>query len=426
MTDPLREPDTLEALPARPNLGTPGAGAQTQAPPFVPDGPPPSLLIIFSDTGGGHRAAAQALATAFRQLRADLRLAMADPLIGQGPPVIRRLASLYSPIIQRARPAWGVIYHGSNTQPAFAAIRAVFGGPVREVLDEALRVHDPDVVVSVHPLLNHITVEAIAQSGRRRGVVTVVTDLVEFHRGWSCPRADLTVVPTERARRACLARRVPPERLRLLGLPVDLRFRPPAPGEKAALRRLLGLAEDRFTILVAGGGDGSGRLLRQVRALTWNAEPWQVIAVCGRNDKLRRRLHRVRFPTPTLVLGFVDNMDQLMRAADLVVSKAGPGAIGETLATGLPIVLTSYLPGQETENVGFVKAYGLGLYAPRPELLLEAIHRLAADGGRVYREMAANAADISRPYASLDIGRECLLLAESIRAESRRGAALAG
>jgi 1,2-diacylglycerol 3-beta-galactosyltransferase len=352
-----------------------------------------------------------ALEGAIRQLQPDARLAQIDPLIGQGTPMIKRLASLYSPIIQRARPAWGVIYHGSNSPPAFAALSAVFGRQVLEVIEQAIEAHDPDVIISVHPLLNHITVKAIRRSHRHRALVTVVTDLVEFHRGWRCAQADLLVVPTERARREFLRRHVPAERILLLGLPVDLRFRPPAPGEQAALRRLLGLAEDRLTILVAGGAEGSGRLLRQVRALSWSAEPWQVIAVCGRNEKLRRRLARVRFPTRTLVLGFVDNMPELMRAADVVVGKAGPGAIAEALATGLPMVLTTYLPGQETENVGFVKEYGLGFYAPRPEQLLDSIRELAEDGGKLHARMAANAAGISRPYASLDIARECLNLA---------------
>ncbi len=340
----------------------------------------------------------------------------ADPLIGEGSAVIRRLARLYSPLIQRSRPAWGAVYHGSNLRPVFAGIRAVFGGNVRRILVRMLREHDPDVVVSVHPLLNHVTYAAIQRSGRRRGLVTVITDLVEFHRGWAFPRADLVIVPTESARQACLKWRVPAERILLLGLPVDLRFRPPAPGERAALRRRFGLREDRMTILVAGGGEGSGNLLKQVRALAWRDRPWQVIAVCGRNEKLRRRLARVRFATPIRIFGFVENMPELMRASDLVVSKAGPGAIAEALTTGLPIMLTGYLPGQETENVTFVTMTGFGLYAPKPEQLLESITLLLADEMRIWREMAERAASAARPYASLDIAREVLGVGERYRA----------
>ena len=247
---------------------------------------------------------------------------VADPLISQGPTVVRRLASLYSPVIQRSRAAWGAVYHSSNTKPTFAAIRAVFGPGVRKVIVELIKKHDPDVVLSVHPLLNQISHQAIQRCGRPRGLMTVITDLVDFHRGWTFSQADLVIAPTEVARKVAIRRRVPHERVKLLGLPVDMRFRPPAPGEKQALRRRFGLDEARFTVLVMGGAAGVGGLLNQVRVLGWEPHQWQVIAVCGRNEKLRRRLARLRFATPTLVLGFVDNMPEVMRACDVTIPQA--------------------------------------------------------------------------------------------------------
>src|SRR5207245_2565683 len=349
-----------------PQCGATQVAEAGSAPPLYPTpvGGAPRILILFSDTGGGHRAAACALTDALELLDPSCVLTVADPLIGQGPAVVPRLASPSSPVIRRSRAAWCAVYHTSNTQPTFAAIRAVFGPAVRRVLRHLLKQHDPDVVLSVHPLLNHVAHQAIRKSGRPRALMTVITDLVDFHRGWTFSQADLVIAPTERARRVALRRRVPADRVKLLGLPVDLRFRPPAPGEKAALRRRFGLDQNRFTILVSGGGEGSGKLLTQVRALGRRGGDWQLIVICGRNEKLQRRLSRVDFQPPALILGFVDNMPDLMRAVDLVVSKAGPGAIGEALATEVPILLTSYLPGQETPNVTFVTETGLGLYAP--------------------------------------------------------------
>ena len=372
-----------------------------------------SILILFSDTGGGHRAAARALEEALLQLDPEVNVSKLDPLMGEdsSPRLVRRLAGLYSPIIQRSPVLWGALYHSLNNRPAFAAVRGVFGGRIRRIVGEALAKSDPDLVLSVHPLLNHVSWQAIKRSDRPRGLVTVITDLVEFHLGWMFPRSDLTVVPTEGARQECLAAGLPEDKVQLLGLPVDLRFRPPAPGEKAALRRRFGVDQDRFTILVSGGGEGSGKLLTQVRVLARKGGDWQLIVVCGRNEKLRRRLARVNFQSRALVLGFVDNMPDLMRAANLVVSKAGPGAIGEALATEVPILLTSYLPGQETANVTFVTESGLGLYTPKPELLLEAVQELAQAGSERWRAMSERAAEISRPYASLDIARECLRVA---------------
>ena len=206
------------------------------SPVATPKGGAPRILILFSDTGGGHRAAARALTDALKQLDPTCDVTVADPLISQGPAVVRRLASLYSPMIQRSRAAWGAVYHSSNTKPTFAAIRAVFGPGVRKVIIDLVAKRDPDVLLSVHPLLNHIAHQAILKGGRPRALMTVITDLVDFHRGWTFSRADLVVAPTELARKVALRRRVPADRIKLLGLPVDLRFRPPAPGEKRALR----------------------------------------------------------------------------------------------------------------------------------------------------------------------------------------------
>jgi hypothetical protein len=113
-------------------------------------------------------------------------------------------------------------------------------------------------------------------------------------------------------------------------------------------------------------------------------------------------------------------MPALMRAADLVVTKAGPGAIAEALATGVPLVLTGYLPGQETANVRFVTESGFGLYAPRPDELRASVTRLLAADGQEAGVMAAAAAAIARPYASLDIARECITLAHRYAAERMR------
>jgi 1,2-diacylglycerol 3-beta-galactosyltransferase len=384
----------------------------------TPQGGAPRVLILFSDTGGGHRAAARALTDALKQLDPTCDVTVADPLISQGPAVVRRLASLYSPMIQRSRAAWGAVYHSSNTKPTFAAIRAVFGPGVRKVIIDLVAMHDPDVVLSVHPLLNHIAHQAILKGGRPRALMTVITDLVDFHRGWTFSRADLVVAPTELARKVALRRRVPADRIKLLGLPVDLRFRPPAPGEKRALRRRYGLDEARFTVLVMGGAAGVGNLIKQVRVLAWEPHQWQVIAVCGRNEKLRSRLARVRFATPTLVLGFVDNMPELMRASDVIVTKAGPGAIAEALATGVPVLVTGFLPGQESPNVDFVVEAGFGAYTPRESDLLDEV-RVLAEGGPTWQEMSRKAAEMAHPYASSDIARECLLLAARYRASAQ-------
>lgn len=385
--------------------------------PAMVEGEVASVLLLFSDTGGGHRSAARALAGALRQLAPQIRVAAIDPLLDQGPDAVRRICSLYPIIIQRWPNTWGAIYHVSNSLLAFALLQTAFGTQVREALARQLDVIDPDLLVSVHPLLNHVT-GPLLERGRRRGLVTVVTDLIEIHRGWVFPRADLVVVPTEEARAASLRAGMRADRIRCLGFPVDSSFRPPVPGEAATIRRRLGLEAERPTVLVTGGGEGSGPLLDQVRALACRPRPWQVVAVCGRNQPLRERLGNLPVAVPTRVLGFVDDMADLLRASDLVVTKAGPGVIAEALATGVPLVLTSYLPGQEKANVRFVTRSGAGVYIPRPDRLPQAIADLLANPDRHHR-MRARAIALSRPTAALEIARRCLAVALAYRAASQ-------
>src|SRR5438309_4920623 len=164
-----------------------------------------------------------------------------------------------------------------------------------------------------------------------------------------------------------------------------------------------------------GGAAGVGHLAAQVRSLAEGAHPWQLVVVCGRNEKLRRRRSALDASAPMLVLGFVAYMPELMRACDLVVTKAGPGAIAEALATGLPLVITGFLPGQESPNVDFVVESRIGAFAPKESDLLDEV-RVMAEGGPTWREMSAKAEDMAHPYASSDIARECLLLAARDRA----------
>src|SRR5438045_5079329 len=121
---------------------------------------------------------------------------------------------------------------------------------------------------------------------------------------------------------------------------------------------------------------------------------------------------------PMLAFGFVDYMPGLMRACDLVVTKAGPGAIAEALAAGLPLVITGFLPGQETSNVDFVVESRIGAFAPKKEDLLDEV-RVMAEGGPTWREMSRKAEEMAHPYASSDIARECLLLAARYRASAQ-------
>jgi len=220
----------------------------------------------------------------------------------------------------------------------------------------------PDAIVSVHPLLNHAALRA-RDDAAMPGVpiITVITDLGKVHESWLTPRADAVVVPAREVYERALSRGVPPARLRMLGQPIHPKF-DDVTGTKEELRDQLGLQRDAFLTLLMAGGEGGGKLLPTTLALAKAGLPMHLIVVCGRNETLRSKIEDLAgaLPTPLTILGFTNKMPELMRAADLLVTKAGPGTLAEANAAQLPMVVYDYVPGQERGNVEFVRRNGIG------------------------------------------------------------------
>jgi 1,2-diacylglycerol 3-beta-galactosyltransferase len=364
------------------------------------------LLFLIADTGGGHRAAAAAVAGQLAIDRpGEFDVAIIDPVDSPSPGVLSRTADLYGPLIHHARWLWAAMYHATNSAAVVSLMRRSALRPLHRTLRRMVETERPSAVVSFHPLLNHLAAEAVHASATPQvPVITVITDLVDIHAGWACADVDAVVIPSPGALARCRRAGIPADRCHQLGLPVASAFARPLPddGERRDLRRRLGLDEDRFTVLVCGGADGSGGLPARARAIAGSGLEVGLAVICGRNDRARRRLAGLcdSDGRSIPVLGFVDNMADWMRAADVVVTKAGPGTVSEALCSGLPMLLTWYIPGQERGNLEWVVNIGAGRYVPRPRELFDAIVELSAPGSQGLAAMRAAVASAARPEAT--------------------------
>lgn len=360
---------------------------------------PRRIVILFSDTGGGHRSAGEAIAEALRaEHGAEVEVALVDALTNYAPPPFNRLAAWYPTIIARGQTSWGVGYWLLNGRVRIGTFLEVVWPYVRRAVRQIVRENPADIYVNVHPLLTQV----VRGLGRPRPpFVTVVTDLVSAHAWWYSAKADLCLVPTEPARRIALRQGYAPEAVRVVGLPVAARFSAPA-GDKAALKAQLGWSPDRPTALLVGGGEGMGPLYEIVEAVTAAGLPLDLAVVAGRNQELQDRLKARAWPSPVHVYGFVRAMPDFMRAADVLVTKAGPGTLSEGFLAGLPQILYSHIPGQEAGNVHYVVQEGAGVWAPGPERAVAALRAWFgpdADPAAV-RAAAAQARRLARPEAA--------------------------
>jgi 1,2-diacylglycerol 3-beta-galactosyltransferase len=362
----------------------------------------PRLLFIYSDTGGGHRSASEAIIDALQTHYAgEQRTEMVDIFKMYAPFPFNRLPDMYPGLVRRPR-GWKHTFRLVDSPRRVRFLQGAVWPYVRKAAYELVHRHPADLVVSVHPIPNASLFRALESlPGRRPPFVVVVTDLVSTHAFWFHRAADLTIVPTETARQRALDCGLSADRLKLVGLPVSARFSQVEESPEA-IRARLGWPQDRPMVLLLGGGDGMGPIENAVQALSGAKPHIGLAVVTGRNLGLYERLRARSYPVPTFVYGFVDQMPEMMRAAHVLFSKAGPGTISEALNVGLPIVLYSYLPGQEEGNVDYVTEHGAGVWAPEPAEMIAALHHYLEDQ-QAYENAVAACRNLARPQAAVEI-----------------------
>jgi 1,2-diacylglycerol 3-beta-galactosyltransferase len=365
------------------------------------------IVFLFSDTGGGHRSAAEAIIEALElEFPGRFSTEMVDIFREYAPPPLHLAPEIYPPL-SRMPDVWKWGYRMSNGRRRTRAFNSAIYPYVRGSLHRLVKEHPCNLLVSVHPLAN----KPVLRSMKNRTVpyVTVVTDMVSTHAFWFDNHADFVIVPTEAARQSALENGLSESQLAVVGLPVANRFCVPPP-EKGILREQLDWPKDIPIILLVGGGEGMGPLERTALAIDSANLKAGLVIIAGRNRGLKRKLESHEWHIPVKVYGFVREMPDFMHAADFLVSKAGPGTISEAFISGLPLILYSRMPGQEEGNVTYVVEEGAGVWAPEPGQVVDALRGWI---NNPQKKIAAAEASrrLARPDASRQIAR---LLAEQV------------
>lgn len=362
---------------------------------------PPKILFLFSDTGGGHRSATEAIIEALNICyHGQFEYEMIDIFKEYAPIPLNFMPDLYPKMVKIPQ-AWKMGYYLSDGKRRTQLITASSWPYIRNAIRAMVRHHPCDVIVSLHPLGVAPTLRALGHN--RPPFVTIVTDLVTAHSFWYHPNTDLCIVPTEAASQRAQKVGLKPEQIQVVGLPVAYRFCQPKE-EKSILRQQLGWPVDLPLILLVGGGEGMGPLERTAQTIAGLGVPLSLVVIAGRNEKLRKKLEAYSWPVKTVIYGFVQQMPEFMQAADVLVTKAGPGTISEALNAGLPMILYSRLPGQEDGNVSYVVTEGAGVWAPHPDQIAQALKLWLSNPKKLEAAIKA-CKTIARPDASIKIAQ---------------------
>jgi len=377
------------------------------------------VLFVMSDTGGGHRAAAEAIRQAlFERYSGKIESTVVDAFRASGFP-FKYMPEVYPIIINYSRSSWGATYNFLDTPSRVKiATRGIYIA-VEVGLKKMFRDNPADVIVCVHSVLTQPSLQAIQRMESRSPFIVVVTDLLTTHNFWYDPRSDRTLVPSQEAYDIAINAGLLPERVRVTGLPVHPRFSQPLE-DRASARHELGWEPDLPVLLLVGGGEGMGPLYKTAQAINDVKQKCQLIIVAGRNKSLKEKLESSEWKHPVKIYGYVDDMARLMTAANVLITKAGPATISEACIAHLPMILYDAIPGQETGNVELVVKNDAGVFAPEPELVVQAVEAWLSEGEAGLQRRADNAAKIGKPNAVWDIADEIWQFAHQMPITRRR------
>src|SRR5688500_1327376 len=362
------------------------------------------LLILSVSAGAGHVRAAQAIEAAARAASPPIPVTHLD-LLSLVPREFRQLyAEQYIKLVERLPQLWSYLYAKSDRPSRDTLVgklkRAAEKLNTRKLNAEIARLA-PSAILCTHFLPAELLSRQKAKGHRLPPLWVQVTDF-DVHALWVHEHIDRYCVASEEVAFRLADRGVPCTRITVTGIPVMPQFA--APLERSVCARELGIAADRFTVLMMAGGGGIGSLDELAARLLRQPDDLQLVALAGRNADLLLRLQALaaRHPGRLHPLGFTTAVERVMTAADLVVTKPGGLSVSECLAKRKPMLLVSPIPGQEERNADYLLEAGAAVKAVDAATLEFKLAGLLADRSRL-AAMGEAAHRIGRPGAAGDV-----------------------
>jgi len=314
------------------------------------------IIILYASAGGGHLKAAEAIYNYFKGQDKDLELKLVDALQKANPLFKNTYLAWYYFTVNHAIFLWTLSYKLTDAPMLRTVVRWIrfmvnrlnLGCLASFLINEA-----PDVIISAHFLPAEVSAYLKRKGKINSRLITVITDF-GLHYFWIAQGTDIYGVASDFTRRQLLREGVGDNKIKVSGIPIDAKFLKLE--NKEILRDRLNIDRSKFTVLIIMGSFGMGPVEKIAGLLYKEA---QILVVCASNKKLYRRLQR-KFSGNIKVFGFVDNVEELMGASDIIITKPGGLTISEALSKELMPIFIWPIPGQETANARILEGYGIG------------------------------------------------------------------
>lgn len=239
-------------------------------------------------------------------------------------------------------------------------------------------------LVCLHEILIPLARIAIDRVQPDIPLISLVMDPFTAHPLWFYTKNTELIVFSHKLKKEAIERYgFEPKRVHQFPLMLSQRFnRRYTAEEKIAAKQRHGIPLNKKIVLMVGGGEGLKSTLALVNAFIFQRCPAHLVVICGKNKILKTQLELLLKTTQISniqVFGFVSTMPDFINAADCVITKSGPATIMEILSAGKPLILASYVRGQELGNKLFVTNNQLGWYIPQPRKIIKKVKEILSD-----------------------------------------------
>ena len=356
------------------------------------------ILILTAGFGEGHNAAARAIAAACDAQHGSGTAYVADIFALAAPRLNLVARKSYLGIINRAPNLWSFAYRWFDRSTLFPRLLQLMRREIR-VLGDLIEGENPTAICCTYPIYAFL-LEAMARKGRLRvPYFNVVTDSISINSLWWRAGATRWFLPNEDSAGVMRAAGIDERKLQVIGFPVPSFFE--ANAEKLSPPDLRRGAVPRVLYIINSATHGAAEAARRLLSQT----PWEVTCTVGRNEPLRRELERLsaRRSARARILGWTDEIPQLLMTHHVVISKAGGATTQEALAARCPMIVNQIVPGQEEGNYELLRRHGIGALAQTPDAVVAALQRAFANDGQIWREWRSAIGPLSKPHAAHEI-----------------------
>lgn len=366
------------------------------------------ILLLYISEHSGHHCASIAIENALREMDPDVRTLNINSFNYTNPILEKVINRAYMGVVRRTPEIWEYLYDNpkvlKKTQGLRDMIHRFNTGKLKALLDE----FRPSAIVCTQAFPCGMVADYKRSSNLDIPLVGVLTDYAP-HSYWIYNNVDKYIVPSEETGKKLVENGIDPSRVMAFGIPIDLRFRRVA--DSINIRKELSLDSNVPCVLIMGGTQGLGPIIDIVRILNRSDLNLQIIIAAGTNRKLYKALKSRHFRKKILVLPYADNVDELMQASAVIITKPGGITTAEALAKGLPMLIISPLPGQEAMNTKFLLQEGVALKAESPYDALVILKELLYNENKL-RMMRDRAISLSKPDSAINTARMVLEIAK--------------